>query len=79
VDEDPDVAKKYIVARGWTNIVQVWNADSPVAGWECSAVQDFGLDDIPRAVLIGKDGTILWRGDPNRVDPEKLIDEALGK
>jgi thiol-disulfide isomerase/thioredoxin len=77
VDEDIDVAKKYINERGWTSIVHVWNADSPVAGWECQAVRDFGLDDIPRAVLIGQDGTILWRGDPNTVDPEQMIDERL--
>ena len=77
VDDEIEVARKYINERGWTSIIHVSNADSPTVGWECRAVQDFGLDDIPRAVLIGKDGTILWRGDPNKVDPEQMIDERL--
>ncbi len=77
VDEDPEVAKQYVFERGWTSVIQVWNADSPEAGWECQIRRDFGLDDIPRAMLIGQDGTILWRGDPNKVDLEKMIEEHL--
>jgi thiol-disulfide isomerase/thioredoxin len=77
VDEDPALAKQYAIDRGWTNVIQVWNGEGDKVGWESPIRAAFGLDDIPRAVLIGKDGTILWRGDPNQVDPEKLIDEHL--
>jgi thiol-disulfide isomerase/thioredoxin len=76
-DESPEVAKKYVLERGWTDIEQVWNFGTKGSGGQMQAIIGFGIDDIPRAVLIGKDGTILWRGDPNQVDPEKLIDEQL--
>jgi len=76
-DESPEIAKKYVEERGWTDIVQVWNLGTSGAGGNMQAILDFGIDDIPRAVLIGKDGTILWRGNPNQVDPEKLIDDRL--
>jgi thiol-disulfide isomerase/thioredoxin len=76
-DEKSETAKKFVEERDWTDILHVWNIDSAGTGAQTQAVLDFGIDDIPRAVLIGKDGTILWRGDPNQVDPEKLIDERL--
>lgn len=77
VDEDPALAKQYAIERGWTHVIQVWNGDGEKVGWECPLRSAFALDDIPRAVLIGRDGTILWRGDPNQVDPEKMIDDRL--
>jgi thiol-disulfide isomerase/thioredoxin len=76
-DETPEVAAKFVRERGWTDVLQVWNDGTVGHGGATQAVLDFGIDDIPRAVLIGKDGTILWRGDPNKVDPEALIDERL--
>jgi len=76
-DESAEVAKKYVEERGWTDIVQVWNFGTAGTGGNTQAILDFGIDDIPRAVLIGKDGTILWRGDPNKVDPEEMIEKQL--
>ncbi len=76
-DESPEVAANFVRERGWTDVVQVWNYGTQGSGGAMQAVIDFGIDDIPRAVLIGRDGTILWRGDPNKVDPEKMIDEQL--
>ncbi len=76
-DETQDVAKKYVIERGWTDIIHMWNIDSAGTGGQMQAILDFGIDDIPRAVFIDANGTILWRGDPNLVDPEKMIDERL--
>lgn len=76
IDDDVEVLRKHVKSRGWENVRQLWANDGGT-GWASSAAKLYGIQGIPTALLIGRDGRILWRGHPAATDVEKLIDDAL--
>ncbi len=47
-------------------------------GWESALVRDFGVQEIPFTVVIGRDGTVRSIGQRGK-DLERAVEEALNR
>lgn len=65
-NEEPDVVEGYIESNGYT-------VRTSTGGGTSSA---YGVKGIPDTVLIGPDGTILYRGSPSGIS-KGAIEDAL--
>lgn len=54
---------------------------SYLVGYGSETGQDYGVEGIPHAFVVGKDGKIIWSGNPlsQAAELDKTIEEALGK
>jgi thiol-disulfide isomerase/thioredoxin len=76
IDDSSSIIKKYLRRYKLKDIPVKWTNEGGT-GWECEVMERYGVSGIPEALLINKEGTILWRGDPRDLDVEKAIDEAI--
>jgi len=67
VSLDKNVSKLERVAEqeGFT-----WPQVCDGGGWDSAYADQFGVRSIPRTVLIGPDGEVLWVGHPARLEPQ---------
>jgi hypothetical protein len=54
----------HITERGWTHLGNYWVGKEPKPGWDAGPVRAFAISCVPTTILIGRDGRIVWRGDP---------------
>jgi hypothetical protein len=50
-----------------------------MVGAGSESASDYGVTAIPHAFPIGKDGKLLWEGNPSEEGFEKRIEDALGR
>ena len=63
VDDKFSVAKRYVQRRGWTNIKHFWSGGEKT-GRQSPGAKAFAVSGVPVALLINRDGRIVWRGRP---------------
>ena len=76
VDDTIEAAQDNVRERGWTDIRHFWASAGP-PGWASDAIRTYVIMGIPTAILIDPEGQIVWRGNPNGVNPETLIADSL--
>jgi cytochrome oxidase Cu insertion factor (SCO1/SenC/PrrC family) len=62
LDLSADGVRAHVHRRGWTHLDHFWAGP---AEYDAPAARAFGIDGVPDAVLIGRDGRVLWRGHPS--------------
>ncbi|MEO8376527.1 MAG: redoxin domain-containing protein, partial [Candidatus Sumerlaeota bacterium] len=72
IDKTEAVIAKHVKDKDWTNVHQTW-IDEPGVGWGSSPLKTYGIDSIPRVVLLDKAGKIVFFGHPGEIDVEKEI------
>lgn len=77
VNDSAEEVRRHIKSRGWTNVRHLWDPTAAQGTRRGVAYQTYGMPYVPSSVLIGPDGTILWRGFSGYANPETLIDRAL--
>lgn len=81
IDSAQARVRSHVRDRAWTGVAHFWSGGSEGADFDSPAARAFVVDRVPEAVLIGRDGRILWRGHPlNSVDGSDVksrIDQAL--
>jgi thiol-disulfide isomerase/thioredoxin len=77
IDRDVERLKAHVNRRGWTNLDHFWSGEDEADAYNAPAARAFVVDTVPTALLIGRDGKILWRGNPNADDLDARIDAAL--
>jgi thiol-disulfide isomerase/thioredoxin/protocatechuate 3,4-dioxygenase beta subunit len=81
IDSDQARLKSHVEQRGWTGLEHFRAAGSKRADFEAPAARAFVVFGVPEAMLIGRDGRILWRGHPSdKTDGKDLktrIEHAL--
>lgn len=75
-DNTLDVLRKHVESRGWTNVRHLWMNENEV-GWEAKGMRDYAISGVPTALLINKDGRIVWRGHPAAYPVEARIDDLI--
>ena len=78
IDETPKEAQDFVRERNWLSMDHYWRSEGE-PGFFSDAQRAYRIDGIPTTFLIAPDGVILWRGNPNLADAEKLIVDALAK
>lgn len=76
VNDTASEVRNHIKARGWTHVRHLWD-ETGAGSNRGKAYATYGMPYVPSSVLIGPDGTILWRGYTGYADPEAFIDRAL--
>ncbi len=75
-----DAAKQAVVDhvrhRGWTGICHTW-CNEGGTGFDSRAAKAYGLNGVPTALLIDRQGRIVWRGNPRDIDVEAKVDALL--
>jgi thiol-disulfide isomerase/thioredoxin len=81
IDSERARVQSHVRQRAWAGLEHFWSGGSTGADFECPAARAFVVHGVPEAVLIGRDGRILWRGHPlnqtDGKDPKLRIEDAL--
>jgi beta-lactamase regulating signal transducer with metallopeptidase domain/thiol-disulfide isomerase/thioredoxin len=81
IDSEQGRVKSHVQQRGWTGLEHFWSGGSNGQDFEAPAARAFVVHGVPEAVLIGRDGRLLWRGHPldksNGKDLKSRIEDAL--
>ena len=81
IDSEQARVKSHVQQRGWTGLEHFWSGGSNGGDFEAPAARAFVVSGVPEAVLIGRDGRLLWRGHPldksNGKDLKSRIEDAL--
>jgi beta-lactamase regulating signal transducer with metallopeptidase domain/thiol-disulfide isomerase/thioredoxin len=81
IDSERARVGSHVRERAWTGLEHFWSGGSEGAEFESPAARAFVVHRVPEAVLIGRDGRILWRGHPlkqtNGSDVKSRIEQAL--
>jgi beta-lactamase regulating signal transducer with metallopeptidase domain/thiol-disulfide isomerase/thioredoxin len=81
IDSEQGRVKSHVQQRGWTGLEHYWSGGSNGEDFETPAARAFVVYGVPEAVLIGRDGRLLWRGHPldrsNDKDLKSRIEDAL--
>jgi thiol-disulfide isomerase/thioredoxin len=81
IDSEQQRVKSHLQQRAWTGLEHYWSGGSSGSDFEAPAAREFVVSAVPDAVLIGRDGRLLWRGHPlDKTDGKDLksrIEEAL--
>jgi thiol-disulfide isomerase/thioredoxin len=64
IDAALDRVKLHILRRGWTRLDHFWTGRGGDVEFEAPAARAFGVFGVPEAILIDRDGRIVWRGHP---------------
>jgi thiol-disulfide isomerase/thioredoxin len=73
IDDQPDLVTRHLAKQGWTHLDHYWAGDAESDGFKGTAPRAFVISQVPTTILIGRDGRILWRGDPTeKVDGKDL-------
>lgn len=78
VDDTPEEAQKFVREQDWLSMDHYWSSEGP-PGFFSDAQRAYRIDGIPTSLLIGPDGVIKWRGNPNIGDLEKLVERELAE
>ena len=74
-------AKLQVLSYRWRNLEHYWVSTNGTKDFEVAAIREFGITDVPEAILIGPDGRIRWRGHPlekiSGASIESLVNDAL--
>jgi thiol-disulfide isomerase/thioredoxin len=74
IDDDSSRAANHAARNGWTAPRILWCAPG---GFDAPAPRAFGVQAIPKALLIGPDGRIVRRGHPAGMRTEEEIGRLL--
>jgi thiol-disulfide isomerase/thioredoxin len=81
IDSERARVGSHVRERAWTGLEHFWSGGSEGAEFESPAARAFVVHRVPEAVLIGRDGRILWRGHPLKQtdgsDVKSRIEQAL--
>jgi thiol-disulfide isomerase/thioredoxin len=81
IDSEQARVKSHVQQRGWNGLEPFWSGGSNGGDFEAPAARAFVVSGVPEAVLIGRDGRVLWRGHPldksNGKDLKSRIEDAL--
>ena len=72
IDDDLSQLKNHVTSKGWGKVEHYFDGESGNSS-------RWGVTGVPNCALVGKDGTIVWRGHPATVDLEALINAELAK
>ncbi len=64
IDSEQARVKSHVQQRGWTGLEHFWSGGSSGSDFEAPAARAFVVSGVPEAVLIDRDGRIVWRGHP---------------
>lgn len=76
IDDTPKEAQEFVRDQDWMSMDHYWSSEGE-PGFFSDAQRAYRIDGIPTSFLISPKGVILWRGNPNAADTEKLIEDAL--
>jgi beta-lactamase regulating signal transducer with metallopeptidase domain/thiol-disulfide isomerase/thioredoxin len=83
IDEKPEAATRHLSGSGLDQLPPFWTGAEGTAGWESPAAKLFGVVSVPSAVIIDREGRVLWRGHPagapNQPDLATRLQNALGQ
>ena len=80
IDPGMDAVRRRVAEKKWHDVHHAWCPPPPgeeESGWQAPAAQAFAVTGIPTAVLIDREGRIVWTGHPHGFDVEKEIDKLL--
>ncbi|MEX2317502.1 MAG: TlpA disulfide reductase family protein [Pirellulales bacterium] len=78
VDDRRELVLPHVDSRGWTNLPHFWSGEGKeVAFFNSPAAQAYGVNGIPTALLIDREGKIVWRGHPSSFDLAERVKEFL--
>ncbi len=73
IDDQAGLVTPHLKKQGWTHLDHYWAGDEESDGFKGAAARKFVVTQVPTAMLIDRDGRILWRGDPTeKVDGKDL-------
>ncbi|HLN26310.1 MAG TPA: sigma-70 family RNA polymerase sigma factor [Gemmataceae bacterium] len=64
IDAKPERVKSHVAQRGWNRLEHYWAGKSTRSDFDAPAARAFVVWGVPTAILVGRDGRILWRGHP---------------
>ncbi|MFN7891329.1 MAG: TlpA family protein disulfide reductase, partial [Pirellula sp.] len=70
-------AKLKVLTYRWRNLEHYWVSTNGTKDFEAVAIREFGITDVPEAILIGPDGRIVWRGHPLEKFSGKSIESLI--
>jgi RNA polymerase sigma factor (sigma-70 family) len=65
IDANRERVKSHVARRGWDRLEHRWAGKGVSDDWSAPAARAFVVWGVPEAILIGRDGRILWRGHPS--------------
>jgi RNA polymerase sigma factor (sigma-70 family) len=83
IDANRERVRSHVAQRGWDRLEHHWAGKGSGADWDAPVARAFVVNGVPEAILIGRDGRILWRGHPAGEsagqDLRSRIDTALAR
>jgi thiol-disulfide isomerase/thioredoxin len=64
IDANRERVTAHVTQRGWDRLEHHWTGTETKHDWDAPAARAFVVSGVPEAILIGRDGRILWRGHP---------------
>jgi hypothetical protein len=64
IDERPETVSRHVKQRAWDQVDHYWNGSEGANGWNAPAVRALVGQAVAHAVIVGRDGRIVWRGNP---------------
>lgn len=78
VNEKPaQTIKKYTAIYGWKSFDHLYGGDKERFDFKAPALKQLQINGIPHAMILGKDGKMIWRGHPESIDVGIAIEKAL--
>ena len=74
IDDSREAAAKHLRERGWTRTTNLWAGEG---GWESAAPKAFGVQGIPRVLVIDPAGKIVASAHPGELDLAKTVGGLL--
>jgi thiol-disulfide isomerase/thioredoxin len=76
LDANREILASHVESRGWTNLNHYW---SPHSGGEyfADAGRAYVVHSVPTALLIDRNGKIVWRGHPSSLDLAAEIEKLV--
>lgn len=78
IDPDPEPLRRAIQQQGASPLRHLWSPGSLSDPGE-SASRAYAVHAVPTAFLVGRDGTIVWRGHPQEIHLEQRIEELRAR
>lgn len=76
MDDKKEILVDHVKNRGWLDVRHLWCHEGK-KGFKSKPAVTYGISGVPTALLIDKNGNIVWRGHPASVDIGAKIDELL--
>lgn len=78
IDSDAAVLIGYLKEKGWRAVRHTWSGVGGTGRYS-EAAKAFVITGTPAAVLIGRDGKIVWSGSPHELNIEETFDRLISK